>query len=141
MVPDSSTNVFTAAYCPNARVPTQQKRGETTVPLPISVLFVWPIDLRFQPTPEQERAAKELLQKAVGEDGDVDCDDHPEVVLHQADADPYAGRFVIRTCNVGQLLSDDMLKAIGTALGCQVKQGLIGEPVTEKGESGEQAET
>jgi hypothetical protein len=102
------------------------------MPLPISVLFVWPVDPKFQPTPEQERAAKQLLQAAVGEDGDVDCDDHPEIMLHKDDADPYAGRFVIRTCNVGALLSDEVLQAIGTALGCNCKQGLIGEPVTDK---------
>jgi len=107
--------------------------------LPVSVLFVWPVDPKFQPTPEQEKAAKAVIQQAVGEDGDVDCDDHPEVRLQPDGTDPYAGRFVIRTCKVDKELRADVLKAVGEQLGCECKQGIVGgDPLV--GKDGEEVE-
>ena len=103
-------------------------RDEASLTMP-RVLFVWPNDPTFHPDPTQEKSAKETLQQAIGDSGDVDCDSYPEARLSKAGDEPYSARFVIRVCNAAEPLSAEALAHVSKQLGCPCKQAIVDEVI------------
>ena len=88
-------------------------------------LFIWPIDPGFHPDPAQEASAKQAIQHAIGDAGDVDCDSYPEPHPSKAGDEPYSARFVIRVCDAVEELPAETLAGVSNRLGCRCKQALI----------------